>query len=211
MKIRLLLVDDHTMFREALCHLLRAEGELEVVGQTADGLQVLEMVEKLSPDLVCMDINMPGLNGIDTTRQLLQAYPRIKVIALSSYTDQRYVLDMLAAGAQGYVTKAEASDELLRAIRTVILGRSYLCPDVAGMIAGAASHSTAPPGDTLSAREQQVAQRVAQGQTTLNIATALFIAPSTVEVHRRNIMRKLNLHNVADLTRYVMSQKNYPS
>lgn len=208
MATRIFLADDHIMFREALCNLLRTHDSMEVVGQTGDGLQVAPLCSALLPDIVCMDINMPGLDGIASTRQLRELCPHTKVIALSAYTDQRYVLDMLGAGASAYVTKVEASDELLHAIRVVKEGRTYLCPDVAGAFVNAASPQ--PDGRklavTLSTREQQVAQGVAQGKTSFQIANALFIAPSTVDVHRRNIMRKLNLHNVADLTRYVLTQ-----
>ena len=208
MATRIFLADDHIMFREALCNLLRTHDRMEVVGQTGDGLQVAPLCSALLPDIVCMDINMPGLDGIASTRQLRELCPQTKVIALSAYTDQRYVLDMLGAGASAYVTKVEASDELLHAIRVVKEGGTYLCPDVAGAFVNAASPQ--PDGRklavTLSTREQQVAQGVAQGKTSFQIANALFIAPSTVDVHRRNIMRKLNLHNVADLTRYVLTQ-----
>lgn len=208
MTIRIFLADDHIMFREALCNLLRTHDHMEVVGQTGDGLQIAPLCSTLLPDIVCMDINMPGLDGIASTRQLRQLCPHTKVIALSAYTDQRYVLDMLGAGARAYVTKAEASDKLLHAIRVVQEGRTYLCPDVASAFADAALSpmETRKLGVVLSTREQQVAQGVAEGKTSSQIANALFIAPSTVEVHRRNIMRKLNLRNVADLTRYVMTQ-----
>lgn len=211
MKVRILLADDHQMFREALCNLLRSEADMEAVGQTGDGLEVITLTQALEPAVVCMDINMPGMNGIETTRKLREVCPQTKVVALSAFADQRYVLDMLAAGASGYVTKAEASDELLRAIRAVVRGRTYLCPDVAGVVAGAASGQTtaADPGVSLSAREQQVARLVAQGHTSHQIADMLCIAPSTVEVHRRNIMRKLDLRNVADLTRYVLGQEHH--
>lgn len=208
MATRIFLADDHIMFREALCNLLRTHDNMEVVGQTGDGLQITPLCSALLPDIVCMDINMPGLDGIASTRQLRELCPHTKVIALSAYTDQRYVLDMLGAGARAYVTKAEASDELLHAIRVVKEGRTYLCPDVAGAFVNAASiqPDSRKLAVTLSTREQQVAQGVAQGKTSYQIAHALFIAPSTVDVHRRNIMRKLNLHNVADLTRYVLTQ-----
>jgi two-component system NarL family response regulator len=211
MTVRILLADDHQMFREALGNLLRAEADVDVVGETGNGVEVLSLTATLLPDLVCMDIHMPGMDGIEATRELRRIYPRIRVIALSAFTDQCYVLDMLAAGASGYVTKAQASDELLRAIRSVARGCTYLCPDVAGVVASAASAAPSSAGAQvcLSAREKQVATRVAQGQTSIQIADALFIAPSTVEVHRRNIMRKLGLRNAADLTRYVLSQDRY--
>jgi len=212
MTTRIFLADDHIMFREALCNLLRTHATMDVVGQTGDGSQVAPMCGTLVPDIVCMDIHMPGLNGIEATRQLRQQCPHTKVIALSAYTEARHVMEMLNAGAAAFVTKAEASDELLHAIRVVQTGRTYLCPDVAGAVAGAfAGAASAPPEArnptvVLSTREQQVAEGVAQGKTSCQIANELFIAPSTVDVHRRNIMRKLKLRNVADLTRYVLAQ-----
>ena len=209
LKVRILLADDHQMFREALCHLLESQPHLEVVGQTGDGLQVVSLARDTSPHIVCMDISMPGINGVEVTRQLLAALPQVKVVALSAYSDQHYVLDMLSAGACGFVTKAEASDELLRAITAVQRGRTYLCPDVTGVVAGALSSQEGPakPAAALGARERQVLQLVAAGHTSNQIADKLHIASSTVEVHRRNIMRKLDLHNVAELTRYVVTNE----
>ncbi len=209
MKVRILLADDHQMFREALRNLLHAQSDLQVVGQTGDGLQVVSLARETAPHIVCMDISMPGMNGVEVTRQLLSALPQVKVVALSAYSDQHYVLDMLNAGASGFVTKAEASDELLRAIHAVQRGRTYLCPDVAGVVAGAlcSQDGLARPAVALGARERQVLQLVAEGRTSNQIADKLHIASSTVEVHRRNIMRKLDLHNVAELTRYVVSNE----
>ncbi len=209
MKIRILLADDHQMFREALQNLLHAQPDLEVVAQTGDGLQVLNLARETAPHIVCMDISMPGLSGVEATRKLLAILPQVKVVALSAYSDQAYVLDMLNAGACAYVTKAEASEELLRAIRTVLRGRTYLCPDVAGVVAGAVpGQDGAPrPAAVLGPRERQVLKLVAEGHTSQQIADKLFIAASTVEVHRRNIMRKLDRHSVAELTRYVVNNE----
>jgi two-component system NarL family response regulator len=206
MKIRVFIADDHQMFREALGSLLGSADDLEMVGETGNGLEVADKVNALRADLVCMDINMPGMNGIETTRRLRQNNPIVKVVALSAYADRRYVIEMLNAGANGYVTKAEASDELLRAIRAVAMGRTYLCPDVAGVLAdtGLPTSPTIQHAP-LSHREKQVAELVAKGLTSMQIAQALFIATSTVEVHRRNLMRKLGLRNAAALTRYMMS------
>jgi two-component system NarL family response regulator len=208
-KVRVLLADDHQMFREALCHLLQSQPDMEVVGQAGDGLQVLELARKTHPQIVCMDISMPGMDGAEVTRALRKALPQVMVVALSAYSDEQYVLDMLDAGASGFVTKAEASDELLRAIRTVLSGRTYLCPDVAGVVTGAlmGQGGAAKPAAVLGAREQQVLKLVAEGCTSNQIADMLGIAPSTVEVHRRNIMRKLGLHSVAALTRYVVNNE----
>jgi two-component system NarL family response regulator len=205
MKQRVLLADDHQLFREALRSLLEKDPQFEIVAETGDGIDVIRMARETVPDIVCMDVNMPGMNGIETTRQLKAAWPDVKVVALSAYCDQRYVLDMINAGALAYVTKAAASVELLRAIESVSGNRSYLCPDaldsVRGVLSGGAEEKQFPQ---LSAREREVLQRVATGLTSVQIADQLHIATSTVEVHRRNIMRKLDLHNVADLTRYAI-------
>ncbi len=203
---RIILVDDHQMFRDALRSLLEKTPNIEVVGETGNTLEVAELVRSKSANIVCMDIGMPGMNGIEATRQLLTVFPSVKVIALSSYSDQRFVMDMMNAGAFAYITKAEAADELLRAIRSVRQNRKYLCPDVAEVLTGAINRqSKATHPAKLGNRERQVLKLVAEGHTSATIAAQLHIAPSTVEVHRRNIMQKLNLHNVADLTRYAIS------
>jgi len=211
MTVRVLLVDDHKMFLQALCNLLQYESDLEVVGQTGDGLQVLKLAQATSPDLVCMDINLPGLGGGAATRDLLAQFPNMKVVALSAYFQKRHVQDMLDAGATGYVTKTEASDELLHAIRKVSQGQIYLSPEVAQFFPGErrmrerpAEHSPEPIGP----REDQVLKLVAEGLTSVQIGDQMHIAASTVEVHRRNIMRKLKLHSVAELTRYVLSRES---
>ena len=209
MKIRILIADDHQMFREALCHMLGTQADLEVVAQTGDGLKIIELALSSAPHVVCMDISMPGMNGIDVTRALLAQRPLIKVVALSAYTDQNHVLEMLDAGASAYVTKVEAGDELLRAIRAVLRGRTYLCPDVSGVVTDVLkSRQRAPRSSVaLSERERQVLKLVAAGLTSSQIAQQLLIAGSTVEVHRRNIMRKLDRHSVAELTRYVINNE----
>lgn len=202
--VRIMLVDDHKIFRDALRSLLGKMPNLEVVGESGDPFEVIDLARKVSAQIVCMDIGIPEMNGIEITRNLLAACPNVKVIALSSYSDRRYVMDMMNAGASAYVTKAEATDELLRAIDALRHNRKYLCPDVVEAVTG-----TMPPHASLSSklgnRERQVLQLVAEGLTSAMIADQLCIAPSTVEVHRRNIMRKLNLHNVADLTRYAIN------
>ena len=206
MKLRIVLADDHQMFRHALRALLENDPGIEVVGEAADGEALLRLVEQTPVDIVCIDIGMPGMNGIEATRRLHAVRPDIRVIGLSAYADRQFVIDLLNAGARGYVTKADASDELLRAIHNVRQGRTYLCPDVAGAIASALRFGTDAQASArqLTARERQVLQLIAEGHTSARIADRLHIAASTVEVHRRNIMRKLDLHNVADLTRYAI-------
>lgn len=207
MNLRILLADDHQMFREALRLLLERNPDFEIVGETGDGLEVFTLARETSPSVVCMDIDMPGLNGIEITRQLTAAFPGIKVIALSTFSDQGYVKDMLNAGAAAYVTKAAAGSELLRAIDAVRRNRTYLCPDATDAVRGAMSgqdDEKPPPGTKLGAREVQVLQLVAVGLTSPQIAAQLGIALSTVEVHRRNIMRKLNVDSVVGMTRYAI-------
>jgi two-component system NarL family response regulator len=207
-KLRILLADDHQMFRDALRSLLEKVPDFEVVAETGDGLEVIRLARETSPDIACMDIGMPGMNGIEVTRRLIAACPGVKVIALSAFTEQRYILNMLDAGALGYVAKAGAGDELRRAIEAVRHQRLYLCPHAAFVVAGALSGKSSsgkPSAAQLGARERQVLQLVAEGSTSAQIAERLNIAQSTVEVHRRNIMRKLNLHSVAELTRYAIN------
>lgn len=209
MKTPILLADDHQLFREALRHLLDSQPDMVVAGQVGNGLQVLDQARACHAQVVCMDISMPGMDGTEVTRSLLAALPQVKVIALSAYSDQQYVLDMLQAGAVGYVTKAEASEELLRAIRAVLRGCTYLCPDVAGAVASAVTGQGAAGVSRarLGMRERQVLKLVAEGHTSGQIGEILSIAASTVDVHRRNIMRKLDLHSVAELTRYVIQNE----
>lgn len=207
MNLRILLADDHQMFREALRILLERSPEFEVVAETGDGLEVFALARETSPNIVCMDIDMPGLNGIEITRQITTALPLVKVIALSTFSDRGYVTDMLNAGASAYVTKAAAGVELLRAIDAVSRNRSYLCPDATDAVKEAMSaqgDKKEPAGTKLGAREVQVLQLVAVGLTSAQIAERLGIALSTVEVHRRNIMRKLDVDSVVGLTRYAI-------
>lgn len=204
--IRILLADDHRMFLHALRAMLEKERGIAVVGVAGTGLELLRLADEHPADVACIDVGMPEMNGIEATKRLLASHPAIKVIGLSAFSDRQFVLDLLNAGARGYVTKAEAGDELLRAIHTVQSGKTYLCPDVAATVANAlldtAPHQTAAP--RVTARERQVLQLIAEGHTSARIAERLHLAPSTVEVHRRNIMRKLDLHSVAELTKYAI-------
>lgn len=204
--IRIVLADDHQMFRHALRAMLEPVAGIEVVAEASNGQELLDVVARQQVDIVCIDIAMPGMNGIEATRRLLAIAPHIKVIGLSAFSDRQFVEDLLDAGATGYITKAEAGDELLRAIQTVQLGRTYLCPDVATTVAQALLRDG--PRDSgaprITARERQVLQLIAEGHTSVQIAEQLHLAASTVEVHRRNIMRKLQLHSIAELTKYAI-------
>lgn len=204
-----MLADDHKMLREALRALLDKEPDIEVAGEAGDGMAVLGLVAEAKPDVVVMDIAMPGLNGVDATRRLAVEHPEIKVIALSAYSDKRFVMEMLDAGAVGYVVKAAAGDELMRAIRAITRGQTYLCPEVGATLVETVRGSAARgdrAGGRLGRREQEVLTFLAEGHSSPEIAALLHIAPSTVEVHRRNIMRKLDLHSVAELTKYAIRE-----
>ena len=206
MTVRVLLVDDHRIFRESLRILLAQMPNILVVGEAGDGQEAINLARQLFPDIVCMDIGMPGINGIKATRELRTVCPAVKVIALSTHADNVYVMDMMAAGASGYVTKAESGQELLRAIEAVGNGHQYLCTSITDIATRVLVNQR--PGRThelLGDRERQVLCLVAKGMSSQQIAAQLDIATGTVEVHRRNIMRKLDLHNAVDLTRYVIT------
>ncbi len=205
MTARVLLVDDHRIFREALRMLLEQMPDILVVGEAGNGEEAIALARQLVPDIVCMDIAMPGINGVEATRELHAACPGIKVIALSTHADHVYVIDMMAAGASAYVTKAEGGKELLRAIEAVGNGHQYLCASITDTTTRAmVNQRQGRTHPLLGHREQQVLCLVAQGMNSPQIAAQLGIATGTVEVHRRNIMRKLDLHNAVDLTRYVI-------
>jgi DNA-binding NarL/FixJ family response regulator len=206
--IRVLLVDDHQMMREGLRALLSRHGEIEVVGEADDGRQAVELARRLQPQVVVMDIAMGELNGVDATRLIRERDPAIGVVALSTHADSRFVRAMFEAGAAGYVVKSAAGDELLRAIRSVAGGQKYVSPLISsGVIDGYLGRApAAPPAATLGARERQVLQLVAEGKSSPEIAAVLHLSPATVEAHRRNLMKKLDLHSVAELTKYAVRE-----
>ena len=183
---------------------------IEVVGETGDGQSALELTEKLQPDIVIMDIGIPVLGGVEATRRLRAAHPTIKVIALSTYTDRLFVSEMLNAGASAYVAKTSAGDELLNAIHAVSKNQPYVCPEIASTLVSSVrrddTQSRRADKSTLTRRERDVLCLMANGSRTQSIAEQLHIAPSTVEVHRRNIMRKLDLHTIAELTQYAIRE-----
>lgn len=206
--MKILLADDHKMMRDGLRAILEKEG-LQVVGEAQDGHEALALAHRLRPDVVVMDISMPGLNGIDATRRLLAEIPRIKVISLSMNSDRRYVVAMFKAGAVGYLLKNSASDELIQAVRAVASDLTYVSPSIASIvvdsfIAGAQSPPKAEK--VLSAREREVLQLLAEGHSSKDIASTLNVAVPTVETYRRLIMDKLNLRTIADLTKYAIRE-----
>ncbi len=210
MSIRILIADNHALFREGLRTLAARDPDLEVVGEAPDGREAVAMAHRLHPDVVLMDVVMPELNGLEATRQIRDDDPRVRVIGLSMHTDKRYVLGMLEAGASGYLAKDSPFEEVARAVRAVAGGNVYLSPNVAGLVVQDFARRQAPAnrgltGD-LSPREREVLQMLAEGNTARGIAQKLHVSVKTVETHRRNIMEKLGLDNVAALTRYAIRE-----
>lgn len=210
MGIRILLADDHQIMVEGLCALLRKHPEMETVGQASDGRTAVEMAEKLSPDVVLMDIGMPNLNGIEATRQMVARHPNTKVMALSTHSDGTTVAKMLKAGASGYMLKASAFTELIKGIKAMVEDRTYLCSRIANVIFSDYVNMITNPkwsgGDGLTGREREVLQLVAEGWTTKEIAATLHISVKTIDSHREHIMDKLNIRNIAGLTKYAIRE-----
>jgi two-component system NarL family response regulator len=202
--IRVMLVDDHVMLREALRLMLEQDGTLQVVAEASDGETALKQVEDALPDVVVMDIAMPGLSGFETTKRLLARHADIKVLALSTYLDPRVIRQMLEQGAHGYVAKSAVALELKQGIHTVFGGRSFLSAEVAALMAAEMRTSRNSEKRSLSLRELQVAGLLAEGKTAPEIASRLDISAATVNVHRRNIMRKLDVRNAVELAGYAI-------
>lgn len=207
MKTRALLVDDHRLFREGLRLLLEKSGDIEIVGEAETGRLAVEQAAAISPDVVIMDIGMPDLNGVDATRQIIAQSPGIKVIALTTHADPHYVLEILEAGATGYLLKINAADDLLRAIRAVRNGQVFLCPNVAGaVVEGFKGKLYDKPRVELGPREREVLQLLAEGRSSKEIAKQLHLSTRTVEGHRLRIMDKLKLRSIAELTKYAVRE-----
>jgi DNA-binding NarL/FixJ family response regulator len=210
MSMRILLADDHKIIREGLRSLLQKQSDMEVVEEVQDGISAVHVSEKLRPDIVIMDIGMPDLNGIEATRQILTRTSGIKVIALSMHSDKRFVVEMLKAGASGYLLKDCAFEELIGAIRTVSTGHIYLSQRVTGVVVNEYLNNRSGNDFTayslLSAREREVLQLLAEGNTTKQIALLLNVSAKTVDAHRKKIMKKLGLSSIAELTKYAIKE-----
>jgi DNA-binding NarL/FixJ family response regulator len=210
MKTRLLLADDHRLFRDGLRTLLLRQEDMEVVAEATEGPGTVVAAAKFKPDIVLLDISMPDLNGIEVARKILAENASIKIIMLSMHSDQRYVTESLRAGASGYVLKDCAIDELLTAIRTVAQNRPYLCSSVAENVikdyVGMTQTQTESVFSILSAREREVLQLLAEGWSTKEIAGRLDVSIKTIETHRKQIMDKLDIHSIAELTKYAIRE-----
>jgi len=208
-KIRVLVVDDHTVVREGICALLGLAGDIEVVGEADNGREALDKVRELVPDVVLMDVAMPTMDGLEATRRIHREFPHTKVLALSQYDDREYVFSIVEAGAQGFISKTAASSEVVSGIRAVHRGDSYLSPSVAKLLVehyqeGASVRRRQDPYGQLTNREREILRLLAEGHTSQEIADMLIISPKTVEGHKTNLMSKLDIHNRIDLVKYAL-------
>jgi DNA-binding NarL/FixJ family response regulator len=207
---RVLLVDDHRLFRSGLHSLLAKQPNIEIVGEAEDGVSAVRMTQELAPDIVLMDISMPKLNGIEATRQILSQNVAVRVIVLSMHADRRFVVEALKAGARGYLLKDSAIEEVLRAIDAIVSNQVYLSRRITNIVVEDYVQMAKSNGATvytlLSAREREVLQLLAEGRNTKEIASHLNVSVKTVETHRKQIMNKLGLHTIAELTKYAIRE-----
>ena len=211
MSIRIVVADDHRIVREGLTALLARETDFELVGQAEDGLTAARRVRELQPDVLISDISMPGLNGIEATRRIRADHPTVKPLCLSMHKDSRMVMGMLDAGAAGYVLKDGCFEELGLAIRKVMAGQIYLSADLVGLVVHQARQRNDRPTDAVSApaltpREREMVQLLSEGHSTAQIAERLHVSVKTVATHRENMLHKLQIRSVAELTRYALRE-----
>jgi DNA-binding NarL/FixJ family response regulator len=210
MSIKIILADDHKIMREGLRTLLDNQPDMEIVAEAGDGRATVELARKLSPDLIVMDTVMPDLNGIEATRKIMAENPAIKIIALSMHSDRQFVIEMLKAGAMGYMLRDCAFDELVYAINSVVNGHVYLSPKITTIVLKELIRNSTKekpsPFLLLSNREREVLQLISEGKSTKDIALRLNVSVKTIETHRQQIMNKLDIHNIAELTKYAVRE-----
>ncbi|MBN2462840.1 MAG: response regulator transcription factor [Dehalococcoidia bacterium] len=208
-KIKVLIVDDHTLVRDGIRALLGLVADIEVVGEATNGMDALEKVEQLAPDVVLMDLSMPIMGGLETTRRIRKKHPETKVLALTQYDDSDYVVPVIEAGARGFVTKMAAFSELASAIQAVYSGDSYLSPSAAKALVQEYQQKTTVEGEKdpynqLTDREREVLKLVVEGYTAREVADILVISPKTVEWYKTSLMNKINIHNKTDLIKFAI-------
>jgi DNA-binding NarL/FixJ family response regulator len=207
-KLRIFLADDHTMIREGLRVLINSQSDMEVIGEASNGKLAVQQIPQLQPDVAVLDISMPEMSGLQATEALKKALPRLKIIALTRHTDAGHLQQLLRAGAAGYILKQSAADELIRAIRAVVAGGTYLDPVVAGKavsgLTGRLSKRSVEKGETLSERETEVLRLIAWGYSNKEIANRFNLSVKTIEAHKANAMSKLELRSRIDIVRYAI-------
>jgi len=209
MSVKVILVDDHKIMLEGLRTIIGAHKGFEVIGEAGNGRDAIKMSQKLNPDVIVMDLSMPDLNGIEATGEIVSSNPYIKVIALSMHSDKRFVTRALKAGASGYVLKESASDELIQAIQSIMSGRMYLSPKIEHMVLSDYRQmltGETTTGNGLTNRELEVLQMLAEGNSTRQIAEALSLSTKTIETHRSQLMDKLEMRTIAELTKYAIRE-----
>lgn len=210
MSIKVIIADDHKIMRDGLKSMLEKQRDIEIIAETLDGRTTVELAMKLKPDVIIMDVSMPDMNGIEATRQIIKKSPKIKVIALSMHSDKQFILEMLNAGASGYLLKDCAFHELINAIHSVASNRSYLSPEIADVMIKEFKHVISKESlsafSLLTPRERQVLQLIAEGKTTKEIAYTLKVSTKTIETYRQQIMDKLDIHSIAGLTKYAVRE-----
>ena len=208
MSIKIILADDHTVLRTGLKSLLDQQNDIEIIGEAEDGREVVSLTKKLEPDIVILDIGMPSMNGIQATQHIVAEVPNTKVLALSMHSDHHFVVKMLQAGASGYLLKDCAFEELITAVRTITDGKYYLSKDVTGVVINDYINKIQSTDtinqSVLTSREREILQLITEGKSTVDTANLLNVSTKTVETHRKNIMDKLNIHTIAELTKYAI-------
>jgi len=207
-KIKVVVADDHTILRQGIKALLDNQEGIEVVGEAKDGREAIKTIEELLPDVILMDIAMPGLNGLEATRRIKKKFPKTKVVVLTMHANEEYIFQILNAGADGYLVKETAFQDLISAINAVHKGEAFMSPSISKKVMTdyiqRAQGEEKVGFDTLTTREREILQLVAEGNSNKKIAEALFISPKTVETHRAHIMDKLNIHDRAGLIKYAI-------
>ena len=200
--IRVVVVDDHHLVRVGTCRLLEGTPGVEVVGQGSSGEEAVDLVARLEPDVVLMDVQMPGIGGLEATRRCLRAYPEVKILAVSIYEDEPYPSRLLTVGAAGYLTKRAHPEEMLRAIKRVVAGKRYISADIAQQLAlRPFSDKATSPFEALSSREMQITLMVVMGHKSQEMSENLSLSPKTINSYRYRVFEKLNLQNDVELTR----------
>lgn len=210
MKVRILIADDHKIVRDGLRALLEKQAGMEVIAEAENGRKAVRLARELCPDIVIIDIGMPDLNGIDAARQIIAEVDQVKIIALSMHSDKRFVAQMFKAGASAYLLKDCAFEELAQAVDIVVAGQTYLSPEIAGpVMEDYVRHLTTTDSSgfsVLTAREREVLQLLAEGKATKEVAAQLHVSIKTIETHRQQIMNKLKVRSLADLTKYAIRE-----
>ena len=208
MFVKVALIDDHPIVRQGLRNLLQTEPSFQVVAEADDGIAGLDLVQRVRPDVLIVDLMMPGLNGLDLIKQVLKPLPRLRIVVLSMQSADSYVVEALNSGAAGYVLKETGPSEIIHAIKTIVAGERYLSPKLAQRVVDSSTgrKRITDPYDSLTPREREILHLIVEGKTSVQIASRLVLSPRTVELHRSRIMKKLDLHNQTDIFRYALER-----